>query len=104
CRPEWRWADFNETDQSWREAISPPFRVLEIACPRRPKGFLLPSPILPATGPGGRMLTRDIIVSCFRVAFVAMLIIVCVAQVVLLMVCITMLVVQMGVQRRGQVQ
>ncbi|CAE8615196.1 unnamed protein product, partial [Polarella glacialis] len=35
CRPEWRWADFNETDQSWREAISPPFRVLEIACPRR---------------------------------------------------------------------
>jgi len=101
CHSAWRWADFNETELSWREAIAPPFRVLEISCPRRPKGFLLQSPIVVSpSGPNGRMASRDILVSCFRAAFVAMLIIVCVAQVVLLMVCITMLIVQMGLQRR----
>eukprot|EP00931_Biecheleriopsis_adriatica_P059199 TRINITY_DN35388_c0_g1_i2.p1 TRINITY_DN35388_c0_g1~~TRINITY_DN35388_c0_g1_i2.p1 ORF type:complete len:340 (-),score=72.54 TRINITY_DN35388_c0_g1_i2:49-1068(-) len=101
CNHEWRWADFNETEASWREAISPPFRVLEIACPRRPRGIFLPgSIVMPPSGPGGRMAPRDLLVSGFRVAFVAMLIIVCVAQVMLLMVCITMLILQMGVQRR----
>lgn len=104
CNAEWRWADFNETEASWREALAPPFRVLEIACSRRPRGFLLPGPIvLPPSRPDGRMATKDVVVSCFRVAFVAILIIVCIAQVVLLMVCITMLVVQIRMQRRGQV-
>jgi len=108
CNSEWRWADFNETELSWqeakawREAISPPFRVLEITCPRRPKGFLLQGPIIVSpSGPNGHMASRDILVSCFRAAFVAMLIIVCVAQVILLMVCITMLILQMGLHRRG---
>eukprot|EP00933_Yihiella_yeosuensis_P055116 TRINITY_DN53797_c0_g1_i1.p1 TRINITY_DN53797_c0_g1~~TRINITY_DN53797_c0_g1_i1.p1 ORF type:complete len:324 (+),score=26.71 TRINITY_DN53797_c0_g1_i1:44-1015(+) len=97
CEWEWKWADFNETEAIWRET-RPPFRVLEIACPRQPKGFLL----LPHTPTSGRLASRDIVASFFRVAFMAMLIVVFVAQVVLLICCITMLVVQMGMQRRPQ--
>ncbi|CAJ1353830.1 unnamed protein product [Effrenium voratum] len=97
CRSDWRWADFNDTQPGWHEAISPPVRVLEVTCPLRPKGFLLPGPIM---GNSSNQNWRDVAMNCFRFAFVAILVLVCVAQVVLLMGCIAMLVMQIGQQWR----
>lgn len=102
CSPQWRWADVNETELlSFKEVVGSPFRVLEVACPRRPRGFLLPSRMsgsarFSTTGSGA---PRDMLIRGCRLAFLVMLIVVCIAQVVLLLICITMLLVQMGMQR-----
>lgn len=103
CSPQWRWADFNETEpQSLKEAVGLPFRVLEVACPLRPRGFLLPSRVGAPTrlsAESSSRAPRDMLIRGCRLAFLVMLIIVCIAQVVLLLICITMLLVQMGIQR-----
>eukprot|EP00418_Pyrodinium_bahamense_P087371 CAMPEP_0179063856 /NCGR_PEP_ID=MMETSP0796-20121207/27652_1 /TAXON_ID=73915 /ORGANISM="Pyrodinium bahamense, Strain pbaha01" /LENGTH=326 /DNA_ID=CAMNT_0020760793 /DNA_START=54 /DNA_END=1034 /DNA_ORIENTATION=+ len=101
CSPEWRWAGVNETEpQVLGGAGGDPFRILEVACPRRPRGFLLPKhtggPGLPV---GSRRAPKDMLISGLRLAFLVMLIMVCIAQVVLLLICITMLLVQLGIQR-----
>lgn len=103
CRSDWRWADFawaefNERQLTWRQAITPPIRILEVTCPLRPKGFLLPGPIMGP--PAGPQNWRDVVMTCCRFAFVAILVMVCVAQVILLMGCIAMLVMQIGMQWR----
>ena len=98
CRSDWRWADLNETQANWRQALVPPIRILEVTCPLRPKGFLLPGPIMGP--PAGPQNWRDVVMTCCRFAFVAILVMVCVAQVILLMGCIAMLVMQIGMQWR----
>jgi len=101
CKYDWRWADLNETKAEWQKVLSPPIRVLEVTCPFRSRGFLMPGPIIvPPSNPSGHREWRDVAVTCFRMAFVAILILVCVAQVVLLMGCIEMLVMQIGMQWR----
>lgn len=98
CRSDWRWADFNNTQPSMRQALKPPIRILEVTCPLRPKGFLLPGPIIGP--PTDHHTWKDVLVTCCRYAFVAILVMVCVAQVILLMGCIAMLVMQIGMQWR----
>jgi len=102
CSPQWRWADFNETmPQALKEAVGRPFRVLEVECPLQPHGFLLPRRV---TGSArqqaeGPRTPGDMLIRGCRFVFLVMLIIVCIAQVVLLLICITMLLVQVGIQR-----
>lgn len=96
CDYAWRWAAFNFTEQP--EAFNESFRVLEISCPRRLQGFLA----LPVRSPGDRPRTwRRRFVHCFQVAFLLMLVVGCLAQIVLLLVCITMLLVQARRARQG---
>jgi len=95
CTPEWRWAEFSESEVHLREAISGAFRVLEVSCPRRPRGFLSP----PFSRSEGPKAPRDVLLGCFRFAFLALLVAACVAQIVLLLICVVMLLVQV---RRGR--
>lgn len=95
CVAEWRWAQLNAYDREGREASSLPVRVLEVTCPRRPRGFLA----LPTTRSGeGQQSTRDKLLGFLRLAFIVMLGAACVAQVVLLLICFVMLLAQ-GVRR-----
>lgn len=40
CSSHWRWVDFSQAEQSAKEIIGTPFRVLEVSCPEMAKGFL----------------------------------------------------------------
>jgi len=105
CSPQWRWADVNVTEfRSVEEAVGLPLRVLEVACPRRSRGFLLPSRAGGSAGPPAdrSRASKDMLIRACRLVFLVMLIVVCIAQVVLLLICITTLLVQMGMQRGGR--
>lgn len=100
CSPIWRWVDVNNTNAFRSQVISPPFRVLEIACPLRPRGFL-GLPLTPGETGTGDPSTKQFVINALRMVFVTLLVVVCGAQVILLLLCITVLIAQMGAARRG---
>mmetsp|Transcript_131753 Transcript_131753/g.332776 ORF Transcript_131753/g.332776 Transcript_131753/m.332776 type:complete len:370 (+) Transcript_131753:110-1219(+) len=95
CSTEWRWAEFNTTEEALRQVTGGAFRVLEVSCPTRQRSFLAPPLSRHTEGPRA---PKDVLLGCFRFAFLVILVAACVAQIVLLLICIVMLLVQV---RRG---
>lgn len=99
CTGKWRWANFNITKTYLKEQFEGPFRLLEIICPTRPQGFLSVYRGTLEPDLATRVNGHFVMLNVFRLAFLVMLILVCVAQVVLLVICISMLLLQMGIDR-----
>jgi len=106
CMSEWHWAtnpanglngsETRTTPSLGAEATGLPFRILEVTCPPRFHGSALAALrhwLLPGYGNSsiGRRTTKESVAGC-------VLVIVCLVQIVLLLVCITILLVQLCTQ------
>jgi len=97
CLSEWRWAKTKSTEGTPSDRFEPPYRVLEVSCPLKRSGFLSPLGSSSSSHP-----LRGALASTVRVALIMIVMAVCVAQILLLVICITMLLIQTGLQREGR--
>lgn len=98
CASSWRWAAYQGSEEE-QAMLGPRFRVLEVTCPRRLAGFLAPYGGASELNGDRPKSLRSSIGGGLRLAFLAMLITACIGQVVLLIVCLAMLLLQVAMQR-----
>lgn len=93
CNFEWRWATWNGTQQS-----SFPQRALEVSCPLRSRGFLHRDRTVGSRGNS----PRERLLYYMRLLLLGILVGTCICQVVLLVICVAVIMIQVA-QQRGRV-